>query len=158
MIFKKFISGRSIIGIAKDLNEEGIPNPSMYKQLKGFNYKHPVGKSNDGLWPDSSVRRILKNEMYIGNMVQGKNTTMSYKIKQCRAIPKEEWTIVEGTHEPIVSKEIFEKAQSLFNKSIRVAPQKREVDLFSGFVKCADCHRAMHKKTNAHSYGTYHLG
>lgn len=156
MIFKKFISGRSIIGIAKDLNEEGIPNPSMYKQLKGFNYKHPVGKSNDGLWPDSSVRRILKNEMYIGNMVQGKNTTMSYKIKQCRAIPKEEWTIVEGTHEPIVSKEIFEKAQSLFNKNIRVAPQKREVDLFSGFVKCADCHRAMHKKTNAHSYATYH--
>lgn len=156
MIFKKFISGRSIIGIAKDLNEEGIPNPSMYKQLKGFNYKHPVGKSNDGLWPDSSVRRILKNEMYIGNMVQGKNTTMSYKIKQCRAIPKEDWIIVEGTHEPIVSKEIFEKAQSLFNKNIRVAPQKREVDLFSGFVKCADCHRAMNKKTNTHSYGTYH--
>lgn len=155
-IFERFIAGKSIIGIAKELNEEGIPNPSMYKKLKGFNYKHPVGRSNDGLWPDSSVRRILQNEMYIGNMVQGKNTTYSYKIKQCRAIPKEDWTIVEGTHEPIVSKEIFEKAQSLFNKNIRVAPQKKEVDLFSGFVKCADCFRAMHKKTNAHSYATYH--
>ena len=155
-IFERFISGRSIIGIAKDLNEEGIPNPSMYKKMKGFNYKHPVGKSNDGLWPDSSVRRILRNEMYIGNMVQGKNTTISYKIKQCRAIPKEDWIIVEGTHEPIVSKEIFEKAQSLFNKNVRAAPQKREVDLFSGFVKCGDCYRAMNKKTNAHSYATYH--
>ncbi|MGN1058950.1 MAG: recombinase family protein, partial [Clostridia bacterium] len=124
--------------------------------LKGFNYKHPAGRSNDGLWPDSSVRRILQNEIYIGNMVQGKNTTYSYKIKQCRAIPKEDWIIVEGTHEPIVSKEIFEKAQSLFNKNIRVAPQKKEVDLFSGFVKCADCLRAMHKKTNVHSYATYH--
>lgn len=155
-IFERFVAGKSIIGIAKELNEEGIPNPSMYKKIKGFNYKHPVGRSNDGLWPDSSVRRILQNEMYIGNMVQGKNTTYSYKIKQCRAIPKEDWIIVEGTHEPIVSKEIFKKAQSLFNKNIRVAPQKKEVDLFSGFVKCADCHRAMHKKTNAHSYGTYH--
>jgi len=155
-IFERFVAGRSIIGIAKELNEEGIPNPSMYKKLKGFNYKHPVGKNNDGLWPDSSVRRILRNEMYIGNMVQGKNTTISYKIKQCRAIPKEDWIIVENTHEAIVSKEIFEKAQSLFNKNIRVAPQKKEVDLFSGFVRCADCHRAMNKKTNVHSYGTYH--
>ncbi len=155
-IFERFISGKSIIGIAKELNEEGIPNPSMYKKLKGFNYRHPVGKSNDGLWPDSSVRRILQNQMYIGNMVQGKNTTISYKIKQCRAIPKEDWIIVENTHEAIVSKEMFEKAQSLFNKSIRTAPQKKEVDLFSGFVKCADCHRLMHKKTNVHSYGTYH--
>ena len=155
-IFERFVSGRSIIGITKELNEEGIPNPSMYKKLKGFNYRHPVGKSNDGLWPDSSVRRILKNEMYIGNMVQGKNTTISYKIKQCRAIPKEDWIIVENTHEPIVSKEIFEKAQSLFNKNIRVAPKKKEVDLFSGFVRCSDCHRAMNKKSNVHSYGTYH--
>lgn len=155
-IFERFIAGKSIIGIAKELNEEGIPNPSMHKRLKGFNYKHPAGKSNDGLWPDSSVRRILQNEMYIGNMVQGKNTTISYKIKQCRPIPKEDWIIVENTHEAIVSKEVFEKAQSLFNKSIRVAPQKKEVDLFSGFVKCGDCHRAMNKKTNAHSYGTYH--
>ncbi len=155
-IFERFIAGKSIIGIAKELNEEGIPNPSMHKKLKGFNYKHPAGRSNDGLWPDSSVRRILQNQMYIGNMVQGKNTTISYKIKQCRPIPKEDWIIVENTHEPIVSKEIFEKAQSLFNKSIRVAPQKKEVDLFSGFVKCADCYRAMHKKTNVHSYATYH--
>lgn len=156
MIFEKFISGHSIIGIAKELNEMGIPNPSAYKTLKGFNYKHPAGKKLDGLWPDSSVRRILKNEMYVGNMVQGKNTTISYKIKQCRSIPKEDWIIVEGTHEAIVDREIFDKAQSLFNQFTRAAPQKRELDLFSGFVRCADCLRAMTKKTNAHSYGTYH--
>ena len=156
MIFEKFIDGCSIIGIAKDLNEMGIPNPTAYKKLKGFNYKHPAGKKLDGLWPDSSVRRILRNEMYVGNMVQGKNTTISYKIKQCRAIPKEDWIIVEGTHEAIVDRETFDKAQSLFNQFIRKAPQKSEVDLFSGFVRCADCLRAMNKKTNAHPYGTYH--
>lgn len=156
MIFEKFIDGCSIIGIAKDLNEMGIPNPTAYKKLKGFNYKHPAGKKLDGLWPDSSVRRILRNEMYVGNMVQGKNTTISYKIKQCRAIPKEDWIIVEGTHEAIVDRETFDKAQSLFNQFIRKAPQKSEVDLFSGFVRCADCLRAMNKKTHSHPYGTYH--
>ena len=119
-------------------------------------YRHPAGASNDGLWPDSSVRRILTNEMYIGNMVQGKNTTISYKIKKCRAIPKEEWIIVEGTHEPIIEKDTFYQAQALFNKNIRKSPTKSEVDLFSGLVRCSDCHRIMNKKTNQHSYGTYH--
>lgn len=156
MIYALFIEGKSIMGIAKELNQAGIPNPSMYKKLKGMNYRHPAGKISDGLWPDSSVRRILQNEMYIGNMVQGKNTTMSYKIRQCRAIPKEDWIIVEGTHQPIIDKDTFLKAQSLFNRNIRKPPEKNEVDLFSGLVKCADCHRAMSKKSNIHPYGEYH--
>ena len=155
MIFDKFIGGRSIIGITKDLNDGGYLNPSAYKKSKGMNYCHPSAKHNDGLWSDSSVRRILQNQMYIGNMVQGKNTTMSYKIKQCRAVPKSEWIIVENTHEPVIDKETFEKAQSLFNKNIRTAPHKCSVDLFSGFVHCADCGRAMSKKTNVLPYGTY---
>ena len=156
LIFEKFISGESIIGIAKDLNEMGVPNPSMYKQLKGYNYKHPAGRINDGLWPDSSVRRVLQNEMYIGNMVQGRNTTISYKIKQCRAVPKEEWFVVEDTHKAIIDKETFNKAQALFNKNIRKSPMKKEVDLFSGLVRCADCGRIMSKKSNKHPYGEYH--
>lgn len=153
-IFKWFIEGKSVIGITKNLNALGIPNPSEYKRQKGFNYKH-TNKNNDGLWCDSTVRRMLRNQMYIGNMVQGKNTNLSYKIKKCRAKPKEEWIIVEGTHEPIIDKETFKKAQSLFNRNTRTSPKKTEVDLFSGFVKCADCHRAMSKKVNNHAYGIY---
>lgn len=153
-IFKWFIEGKSVIRITKNLNALGIPNPSEYKRQKGFNYKH-TNKNNDGLWCDSTVRRMLRNQMYIGNMVQGKNTNLSYKIKKCRAKPKEEWIIVEGTHEPIIDNETFEKAQSLFNRNTRTSPKKTEVDLFSGFVKCADCHRAMSKKVNNHAYGVY---
>lgn len=156
MIFEKFLSGMSIIGITKELNEAGIPNPSTYKKLKGYNYKHPAGKINDSMWPESSVRRVLKNEMYVGDMVQGKNTTISYKIKQCVAVPKEEWFVVRGTHEPIIDREMFDKAQALFNRNIRKSPNKKEVDLFSGLVRCADCMRAMSKKSNKHSYGEYH--
>ena len=155
MIFREFIDGRSIIGIAKDLNEMGIPNPTRYKQLKGFNYRHPAGQKLDGMWPDSSVRRILRNEMYIGNMVQGKTTTISYKISKCRSIPQNDWIVVADTHEAIIDRETFEKAQSLFNQFTRTAPQKRDKDLFSGFLRCADCHAAMGKKVNNHSYGTY---
>ena len=154
-IFQWFLEGKSIIGITKTLNAIGIPNPSTYKMQKGWNYRHTSGKNNDGLWCDSTVRRMLSNQMYIGNMVQGKNTTISYKIKQCKSVPKSDWIVVENTHEPIIDKETFEKAQSLFHRNTRTAPAKTEVDLFSGFVKCADCHRAMSKKTNRHPYGTY---
>lgn len=154
-IFQWFLEGKSIIGITKTLNAIGIPNPSTYKMQKGWNYRHTSGKRNDGLWCDSTVRRMLSNQMYIGHMVQGKNTTISYKIKQCKSVPKSDWIVVENTHAPIIDKETFEKAQSLFHRNTRTAPAKTEVDLFSGFVKCADCHRAMSKKTNRHPYGTY---
>lgn len=156
MIFEDFIRGCSIMGIAKKLNAMGIPNPSAYKRSKGLRYRHPAGEKNDGLWPDSSVRRILRNEMYIGNMIQGKNTTISYKIKQCRTVPKEDWIRVEGTHEAIIDRNTFEKAQSLFNRNIRKSVKNDEILLFSGLIRCGHCGRIMSKKTNRHSYGTYH--
>lgn len=155
-IYAWFLNGKSIIGIAKELNEMGIPNPSAYKKLHDMKYRHPAGKMNDGLWPDSSVRRILRNELYIGTMIQGKNTTISFKHKQCRSVPKDQWYVVENTHEAIISEETFRKAQSLFNRNIRKAPDRNNVDLFAGFVRCADCGRAMSKKSNVHPYGTYH--
>ena len=156
MIFEDFVRGSSIAGIAKKLNAMGIPNPTAYKRSKNLRYRHPAGEKNDGLWPDSSVRRILRNEMYIGNMVQGKNATISYKIKQCRAVPKEEWFRVEGTHEAIIDRETFDKAQSLFNRNIRKPAKSDDVLIFSGLVRCGHCGRIMSKKTNRHSYGTYH--
>lgn len=155
-IFDKFIAGTSIVGIAKELNAMGIPNPSTYKKRKGYNYRHPAGEQNDGLWPDSSVRRILSNEMYIGTMVQGKNTTVSYKIHQCRAVPKEDWIKVAGTHEAIIDPDTFRKAQALLGRHIRKPTTQNQVHLLAGFVRCAKCGRIMSRKTNRHSYGTYH--
>ena len=157
MVFKLFLEGNSILSITRELNAMGIPNPTAYKREKGLNYSARTGYSNDGLWCDQTVRRILKNEMYIGNMVQGKNTTISYKIKQCRAVPQSEWIIVKNTHEPIIDKETFYKVQALLNKSTfsRTSPTTHKVDIFAGLVKCADCGRAMSKKTNTFSYGTY---
>ena len=155
MIFQKFIDGESIIGIAKSLNDMGIPNPTSYKQAHGQKFHHPNGFRQDGLWPDSSVRRILTNEMYIGNMVQGKNRIISYKDQIARACPKEEWYIVPNTHEAIISPDTFQKAQGLLNKSIRHSPKTQQAYLLSGLVKCGDCMRVMNIKTNEQPYGTF---
>ena len=146
MIYDEFIGGNSIIGIVKKLNGMGIPNPTLYKQQKGFNYNSR--SDNDGLWSDRTVRRILQNQMYIGNMVQGVNRTVNYKVHECRAVPKDEWIIVENTHEAIIDRETFDKAQSLFKRSIHSCKADRKMDLFAGFVFCADCGKAMHKKVN----------
>ena len=156
MIFDEFIGGNSIIGIVKKLNGMGIPNPTLYKQQKGLNYSSRSG--NDGLWSDRTVRRILQNRMYIGNMVQGVNRTINYKVHECRAVPRDEWIIVENTHEPIIDRETFDKAQSLFKRNIHSCKSDRKADLFAGFVYCADCGKAMHKKVNRQNgkaYGYY---
>ncbi len=156
MIFEKYVSGYTILGITRELNSLGIPNPSAYKKLKGFNYKRQVRKTNEGLWPESSVRRILKNEMYLGNMVQGKNTKLSYKIKQCVSVPKENWYIVEGTHEAIIDKDTFDKAQALLGRNIKESKTEQKAGLFAGLVRCADCGGGMAKKSNKQNGKEYH--
>ena len=65
-----------------------------------MNYRHPTSDKLDDLWPDSSVRRILRNPLYTGTMVQGKNRTKSYKLHVSEAVPEDEWITVEQTHEP----------------------------------------------------------
>ena len=153
MIFDEFIGGNSMIGIVKKLNGMGIPNPTLYKQQKGFHFTSRT--DNDGLWSDRTVRRILQNQMYIGNMVQGVNRTVNYKVHECRAVPKDEWIIVENTHEPIIDRETFDKAQSLFSRHIHSRKADKRADLFAGFVFCADCGKAMHKKVNRQNGKTY---
>lgn len=155
-IFDLYLSGMSIIGISKHLNELGIPNPTAYKKQLGFNYKHPSRALNDALWPDSSVRRILRNQMYVGDMVQCKTRTKSYKVPVLVNVPAEEQIIVRDTHEPIIEREKFEMVQQLMMRDTRAAPGVRHVSIFAGFLRCADCHRAMAKKTVSQQYKKYY--
>lgn len=147
-IFHWFVNdGMSKQGIVKRLNEQGIPNPAAYKRNNGQRFNNPSTGKNDGLWNPSTIHRMLLNQMYIGNMVQGKQKIISYKVHDRIATPKDEWYIVENTHEAIIDKETFEKAQSLNNRDTRTAPANREVYLFSGFIRCADCGKAMTRRT-----------
>ena len=154
-IFRWFLSGMGVISIAKKLNEMGVPNPSTYKRLKGMNYQHPQHDKNDTLWPDSSVKRILKNRLYVGDMVQGKKKIRSYKLQVSVPIPEEEWIIVENTHEAIIDKTTFEQAQDIFARDCRKPPNKRRCYVLSGFVRCADCKRAMNRKLISQPYADY---
>ena len=155
-IFDWFISGTSVLGIAKRLNEQGVPNPSAYKRQQGMNYRHPTSDRLDDLWPDSSVRRILRNPLYTGTMVQGKTRMKSYKLHVSEAVPEEDWITVEQTHEAIISSELFAKAQSLFARDTRTAPTQPKVYLFSGFLRCADCGKAMNRKLISQPHRDYY--
>ncbi len=149
-IFAWFVlDGMSKTGIAKKLNALGIPNPSEYKsKIQNLNYQNPHREGNDGRWNATVISRMLKNEMYIGNMVQGRHKVISYKVHTQVSVPKEDWVVVENTHEAIVNKELFEKAQNLHTRDTRTAPGMTKNYLFSGLLICADCKKAMRRKTS----------
>lgn len=147
LIFKMYLSGMGIRAIVRYLNDNGIPNPSTYKKLNGMNFKaRTIGDSS--LWSDKTVRRTLQDEMYIGNMVQGKCQKINYKSKATRECPPEEWIRVRDTHEPIISKDDFERVQQMLGKHVKGSAKSGSIDLFAGLLKCADCGHALIKKTN----------
>ena len=88
-----------------------------------------------------------------GNTVQGKRRVKSYKVHKVEAVPKEEWVRVENTHEPIIDKEIFEKAQELNKKDMKVSQKTGELSIWAGVLKCKDCGRAMNKKSSTNKRG-----
>ncbi len=144
-IFQWFVNeGFSKRGIAQKLNSEGIPNPSEYKNRNSMKYQNPNSCINDGLWSASTIARILQNSMYIGTMVQGRYRVISYKVHRQIQTSESDWFVVENTHEAIIDKATFEKAQTLHQRDTRTANSAKEVPLFSGLVRCADCHKAMH--------------
>lgn len=156
LIYRLFLYGKGMIAIAKTLNRMGIPNPSTYKRSKGLNYKHPAYRENDGLWCDATVRRILKNEMLTGVMVQGVNRTISYKVQVSKPVDRADWVKVPDTHEAIIDRATFDAVQGLLKRDTRTPPQKEEVGLFAGFLKCADCGKAMNKKLISQPNRDYH--
>lgn len=147
-IFRWYVEeGMSKNGIARRLNELGASNPTLYKRRHGLLYCNPQGFQNDGLWSEKTVSNILLNEVYIGNMVQGKQKVISYKIHDRVMTDEQDWYIVENTHEAVVDKETFQKAQFLHQRDTRAAPAQKTVHLFSGFLRCADCGKGMTRKT-----------
>jgi nitrogen regulatory protein PII-like uncharacterized protein len=81
--------------------------------------------------------------MYIGHMVQGRHRVVSYKIHEQVLVPESEWIVKENTHEPIVSVADFEKAQDLLKRDTRTPNNTKAVHMFSGFLRCLDCDKAM---------------
>lgn len=111
-IYRFYLEGYSVKKIAEILNDQQILSPTEYKtKIQNLNYVNRQGRELVQKWKTPTIYNILKNQTYTGAMVQHKTEKISYKIEKCRNIPPEERYVVEGMHEAIISKKIFEKVQ-----------------------------------------------
>ena len=156
-IFALFLSGMNKRGITYYLNDHGTLCPTAYKQQQGLKYNAPNAQGNP-MWSTITIDTILKNRVYVGDMVQGRQRVKSYKIHIQEKVPEEKWFIVENTHKAIIDRETFAKVQSLLKRDTRTAPKAKQLYLFSGFLKCADCGRAMSRIASKGIYVYYQCG
>ena len=149
-MFAMRASGTPFRKIATTLNDEGIQPPGeLYYQRQGRSDPRRVNH----LWNESTVKVMLRNEAYIGNMVQGKCGTLSYKSKKLVSKPKEDWIRVEGTHEPIISREIWDTVVAIDQKRVRKSDTADGVrSIFTGLVYCADCGFKMRNQVERFTY------
>lgn len=154
-IFRWKIEGLSPQNIAVRLNELGIPSPAEYKKLSGSNYKTSFQTSSKAVWSHVSVRRILKNEIYLGVMIQGKRTTPNYKTKTVVTKAESEWLRVEGTHEAIISVRDFELVQELLRDDTHCRAGDITVPVYAGRIYCGDCGAAAVRKTVSYAGRRY---
>lgn len=159
-IFKLFLEGKGKVSIAKMLNEEKIPCPSVYKQLKGMKYTNGQRNELTKYWTYSTIQRILANEMYIGNMVVNKNIRKTVRGKAYKNDPQN-WIRKEGTHEAIIDISTWEATQELLKKTTRQVDLNANIGLFAGYIFCGNCQRAMSKNCDARYKGkdkyTYYI-
>lgn len=141
LIYSLFLQGTAKRAIALHLNEHGIPSPTAYRRIKGLPVSSTV--ADDPMWGARMIHEVLTNPIYTGDLVQGRRRVKSYKVHQIEAVPEEEWVTVPDTHEAIIEHETFDKVQGLMKRDTRTAPKGRELHLFSGFLKCADCGKAI---------------
>lgn len=152
-IFQRCIDGCPKLRIAKELNEQGIPNPTEYKRRNGYNYVNPTKLTTTSYWTYSTISKILNNPMYLGHMVQGK-TKRKMKGKPT-LVSKDNWIIVKNMHDAIISEEIWNQAHESLNHRTREVNLNNNIGLFCGYIVCGDCGRAMHKKIDKGRYVYY---
>ena len=149
-IFEMRASGMGYFKIATTLNEEGVPSPGVrYYQRKG--QEDP--RRTNHKWADNTIRTIIHNEVYIGNMVQGKYGSLSYKNHKLVTKSEDEWIRVEGTHEAIISRELWDTVVSIDKNKIQ--KRNKGIDpksIFSGLVYCADCGFKMYNQVEKFLY------
>ena len=114
-----------INSICKNLIKDNIPSPSSLNNNKG-----------NTLWNGTTIRRILKNEVYIGNTIGHKVKKINYKLKKQIMLDKDEWIKVENTHKPIISKEDFEKVQNILNKRSYTPEKRKSTFAYWNYILC----------------------
>ena len=150
LIFDLVLSNMGISTIAKELNKRCVPIPSVYKASKGYQCYQTLLDSrklkyNDDdveKWSTATVGNILRNQMYVGDMVGNKREIKNYRTGKQIIHTKDEYIVIPNTHEPIISREDFEKVQKQVSNKHRPSKTNHE-NIFRGILKCANCGRSM---------------
>lgn len=149
-IFEMKADGLTYEEIAKKLNEMSIDSPSHYKYKIGM-YKTKRFSEDKG-WIPEVIRKMLTNEMYLGHMVQGKQQCLNANKGQPVYLPRENWYIVENTHEAIVPKELWDTVQAninkIYNKYLegvgRYADRRQSENILCKKIICTECGKYLH--------------
>ncbi len=147
-IFAKKLAGMSANAIANVLNKNGVLSPVMYKKKCGEKYNTHFRGTADSKWSAQTVGRILRDEVYIGVLAQGKRTRINHKVKKAINIPKHEWIRVQDAHEKIVSIADFQTVQLLLERDTRAVDGEKEAYLFAGILYCGDCGASMVRRVS----------
>lgn len=153
-IFRMAAQGFSTWAIAEALTRDGIFPPLKYRvlEIEGMDSGNAEAMSDE--WNNTTVKRILKNPVYLGHTMLGKSKKVSPKSEVKRFVPQDEWRVTLNTHEPLVSREEYDRAARFLGKR-REAYEKHEhirKSIFGGIAYCACCGAAMC------SSGTVHKG
>ncbi len=135
-IFHLCVEGYGPTQIANILFSEGIPTPTEYWQSQGR--KTSALPAVLHKWAARTVADILERQEYIGDTVNFRSTTRSFKDKTKIERPKEEWKVFENTHEAIIDRETWGLVQAL-RANKRRPNRTGEVSMFSGLLYCGDC-------------------
>lgn len=154
-MFQWIADGVSLNQVVKRLNEAGVLTPAKY--LISIGEFKPSRAGENGVWNSLSLFRLLGNEVYVGDMVQGKNT---YSRHQKFKTKPEDWIVVRNTHEPIVSRELFEKVQQIREAATKASKEKVVVpyseNIFRGKIFCGHCGRNLHRQRYQHRTYNFH--
>lgn len=145
-IFMWYLQGENMTSIAQKLNDYGVPSPAVYKMTHTY-YQNANMKY--GLWTQQTIKNILSNETYAGNVTQGKTKKINYKNKKLKKIPKQYWIVKQNTHKPIIDYSLFQNVQTMLNqKSKTQKTNQRVMHLLGGLLYCGDCGSSMTYRRN----------
>lgn len=129
--------GMTYYQITDYLISNKIPTASMIRKKNNNAYM-----ANEGIWSTKTVRNILENQLYVGDLVQNRRSRISYKIRKVVDNPKDRWIIIENTHEAIIDREVFNEVQEIL-KHCKVRPKKDVYRLLDGLLFCGDCNHRL---------------
>lgn len=149
-IYSLFLSGYSINKISNYLYENNILPPTVYRNINK-NTKY----SKYGYWSTTTIKTILSNELYTGDLVQNRRSRINYKIRKLKKNNREDWIIISSTHEAIIEKDKFYEVQRLLNLNRSIRKNNNNEKLLSGLIFCYDCKKRMCIQNNYLICNTY---